>query len=130
MKTLAQFDGVEFLKRCNKIRKDVQAFLQETKILSIRKNTPTLTGNETKEEIKEKNKAQAMKNINDMLDVMLEQYPEKTIELFKLFVELEDGEKEPSGMELVLTGMNVFSDERVMDFLASLIRLGQMNISG
>lgn len=130
MKTLAQFDGVEFLKRCNKIRKDVQAFLQETKILSIRKNTPTLTGNETKEEIKEKNKAQALKNVNDMLDVMLEQYPEKTIELFKLFVELEDGEKEPSGMELVLTGMNVFSDERVMDFLASLIRLGQMNISG
>ena len=130
MKTLAQFDGVEFLKRCNKIRKDVQAFLQETKILSIRKNTPTLTGNETKEEIKEKNKAQAMKNINDMLDVMLDKYPERTLDLFRLFIELEDGEKEPTGMELVLTGMNLFTDERIVDFLASLIRLGQTNISG
>lgn len=130
MKTLAQFDGVEFLKRCNKIRKDVQAFLQETKILSIRKNTPTLTGNETKEEIKEKNKAQALKNINDMLDVMLDKYPERTLDLFRLFIELEDGEKEPTGMELVLTGMNLFTDERIVDFLASLIRLGQTNISG
>ena len=130
MKTLAQFEGVEFLKRCNRIRKDVQAFLQETKILNIRKNLPVLTGKETKEEVAEKNREQAMKNISEMLDVMLEEYPEKTIELFKLFVEIEDGEKEPSGMELVLTGMNTLMDERVLDFLASLIKLGQMNISG
>ena len=130
MKTLAQFDGVEFLKRCNKIRKDVQAFLQETNIMSIRKNVPTLTGKETKEEIRAKNKEQALKNVNDMLDVMLDQYPERTLDLFRLFIELEDGEKEPTGMELVLTGMNLFTDERIVDFLASLIRLGQMNISG
>jgi len=130
MKTLAQFDGVEFLRRCNRIRKDVQAFLQETNIMSIRKNVPTLTGKETKEEIRAKNKEQALKNVNDMLDVMLDQYPERTLDLFRLFIELEDGEKEPTGMELVLTGMNLFTDERIVDFLASLIRLGQMNISG
>ena len=127
MKVLSQFEGVEFLKRCNKIRKEVQAFLKETKVLKIRENLPVFTGNETAEEKAQKNKEQATKNINDMLDIMLEKYPEKTIELFKLFVEQEEGE-ELSGMDIVFAGMNVLFDDRVMDFLLSLMRLGQMNI--
>ena len=127
MKVLSQFEGVEFLKRCNRIRKEVQTFLEETKVLKIRENLPVFTGNETAEEKAQKNKEQATKNINDMLDVMLEKYPEKTIELFKLFVEQEEGE-ELSGMDIVFAGMNVLFDDRVMDFLLSLMRLGQMNI--
>ena len=127
MKVLSQFEGVEFLKRCNKIRKEVQSFLKETNVLKIREHLPKFTGKETAEEKAEMQRAQATQNINDMLDVMLEEYPEKTIELFRCFIELEDGEPEPSGMDLVMTGMNIITDNRVMDFLLSLIRLGQMN---
>ena len=125
MKTIAELNGVDFLRRCNKIRYEVQDILKETGIMKIRQKLPDFTGAETKEERKKRMEEQAKKNLNEMLDVILEEKPEETIKLFKLFVIYENGDKELTGMELTMIGLSIVSDKRVMDFLSSLIRLGQ-----
>ena len=125
MKTIAELNGVDFLRQCNKIRYEVQDILKETGIMKIRQKLPDFTGADTKEERKKRMEEQAKKNLNEMLDVLLEEKPEETIKLFKLFVIYENGDKELTGMELTMIGLSIVSDKRVMDFLSSLIRLGQ-----
>lgn len=127
MKTIAQLTGVDFLRQCNKIRYGVDAVMKNTKVLDIRKKKPTLTGNETEEEVKKKYDEQARKNVSEMLDVMLDKKPEETMKLLSLLVVLDEGEEEPSGLELLMTGIEVLSDKRVMDFLLSLMQLGDHN---
>ena len=126
MKTIAELNGVDFLRQCNKIRYEVQDILKETGILKIRQKLPDYTGADTKEERQKRQEEQAKKNLNEMLDVLLEEKPEETIKLFNLLVIPEKGDKELTGMELTMIGLGIVSDKRVMDFLSSLIRLGQM----
>ena len=126
MKTIAELNGVDFLRQCNKIRYEVQDILKETGILKIRQKLPDYTGADTKEERLRRQEEQAKKNLNEMLDVLLEEKPEETIKLFNLLVIPEKGDKELTGMELTMIGLGIVSDKRVMDFLSSLIRLGQM----
>lgn len=126
MKTIAELSGVDFLRQCNKIRHGVAEVLKETKVMEIRNRLPEYTGEETKEEIVEKRNEQAKKNLDAMLDILLEEKPEETIKLFNLLVVYEKGDKELSGMEMLMTGMSIVSDQRVMDFLSSLMQLGQM----
>jgi len=125
MKTIAELNGVDFLRQCNKIRYEVQDILKETNIMKIRQKQPDYTGADTKEERLKRQEEQAKKNLNEMLDVLLEEKPEETIKLFNLFVVYEKGDKELTGMELTMIGLGIVSDKRVMDFLSSLIRLGQ-----
>lgn len=125
MKTIAELNGVDFLRQCNKIRYEVQDILKETNIMKIRQKQPDYTGADTKEERLKRQEEQAKKNLNEMLDVLLEEKPEETIKLFNLFVVHEKGDKELTGMELTMIGLGIVSDKRVMDFLSSLIRLGQ-----
>lgn len=125
MKTIAELNGVDFLRQCNKIRYEVQDILKETGILKIRQKLPDYTGADTKEERLKRQEEQAKKNLNEMLDVLLEEKPEETIKLFNLLVIPEKGDKELTGMELTMIGLGIVSDKRVMDFLSSLIRLGQ-----
>lgn len=126
MKTIAELNGVDFLRQCNKIRYEVQDILKETGIMKIRQKLPDYTGADTKEERLKRQEEQAKKNLNEMLDVLLEEKPEETIKLFNLLVIPEKGDKELTGMELTMIGLGIVSDKRVMDFLSSLIRLGQM----
>lgn len=124
MKTIAQLSGVEFLRQCNKIRHGVDEVLKNTNVMEIRRRTPDYKDDDTAEERKAKYDEQAKKNINDILDVMLEEKPEETIKLFNLLIVLDKDEKEPTGLEMLMTGMEIISDKRVMDFLLSLMRLG------
>ena len=128
MKTLAELNGVDFLRQCNKIRYEIQDILKETGIMKIRQKMPDLTGVDTKEERKKRMDEQAKKNLNEMLDVLLEEKPEETIKLFNLLVipEENDKGKELSGMELTMIGLGIISDKRVIDFFSSLIQLGQV----
>lgn len=125
MKTIAELNGVDFLRQCNKIRYEVQDILKETGIMKIRQKLPDYTGADTKEERLKRQEEQAKKNLNEMLDVLLEEKPEETIKLFNLLVIHENGDKELTGMELTMIGLGIVSDKRVMDFLLSLIRLGR-----
>lgn len=127
MKTIAQLNGVDFLRHCNKMRYAVAEILKETKILEIRKKLPDYSQCKTKEEREALTKEQSRKNLDEMLNVMLEEKPEQTIKFLNLMIIPENGDKEITGMELAMIGLSVISDKRVMDFLASLIYLGQMN---
>ena len=123
MKTISQLNGVDFLRQCNKLRYAVSDVLKETQIMEIRKRMPDYSDCKTKEERKAKMDEQVKKNLNDMLDVLLEEKPEETVKLMKLFIIPEDGDPEMSGMELTMTGLEILFDPRVTDFLLSLMLL-------
>ena len=123
MKTIAQLEGVDFLRKCNKIRYEVGSVLENTKVMEIRKRVPKFTGEETPEQRKAMTDKQMKQNLSDMLDVMLEEKPEETIKLFESLIVLDKGEKAPTGMEMLMIGIEIFSDRRVTDFLSSWMRL-------
>ena len=124
MKTIANLNGVEFLRAINRTRHAVEKLLSVTGVLKIRKNTPKFTGNETPEERAEMERAQIKKNLNDMLDTLLETHPEETYECILALCVREDGEPEPDGIELVMAAFSLIGDKRVLDFLSQLGKSG------
>ena len=124
MKTIANLNGVEFLRAINRTRHAVEKLLSVTGVLKIRKNVPNFTGNETPEEKAEMERAQVKKNLNDMLDSLLETYPEETYECIMALCVREEGEPEPDGIELVMAAFSLIGDKRVLDFLSQLGKSG------
>jgi hypothetical protein len=124
MRTIANLNGPEFLRAINRTRHAVEKLMETTGVLKIRKNTPEFTGKETPEERAEMERAQAKKNLNDMLDNLLETHPEETYECIMALCVLDDGESEPDGIELVMAAFSLISDKRVLDFLLQLGKSG------
>ena len=124
MKTIANLSGVEFLRACNRTRHAVEKLLSVTGVLKIRKNVPKFTGNETPEEKAEMERAQVKKNLNDMLDSLLETHPEETYECILALCVLDEGEPEPDGIELIMAAFSLIGDKRVLDFLSQLGKSG------
>jgi len=124
MKTIANLQGVEFLRAVNRTRHAVEKLLSVTGVLKIRKNTPKFTGNETPEEKAEMEREQVKKNLNDMLDSLLETHPEETYECIMALCVREEGEPEPDGIELLMAAFSLIGDKRVLDFLSQLGKSG------
>lgn len=136
MKTLANCNAVDFLTQTNKIRKAVAKWLTDTDIMNIRKNVPVPPeldkGMEQEEidkamaEYNERLRAQSKKNMFDMLDAILDEHPEETLELLGLicFIEPEDV-ADMNGIELLNLGMETISDPEVLRFFISLVRASQ-----
>ena len=124
MKTIANLNGVEFLRAINKARHAVEKLLSVTGVLKIRKNVPNFTGNETPEEKAEMERAQVKKNLNDMLDSLLETHPEETYECILALCVRDEGEPEPDGIELLMAAFSLIGDKRVLDFLSQLGKSG------
>lgn len=141
MKNLANCTPVEFLVQTNKIRHVVEEWLDLTKVLEIRKHRADLlplkdnaTDKERIEVEEENNKRireQAKKNISDMLDVALEENAEKTMEVIAMmcFVEKNDINNHKITAYLKEFG-EMISDEDILDFFISLMRLGEKGIIG
>ena len=124
MKTIANLSGVEFLRAINRTRHAVEKLMKVTDVLAIWKNNPTFKGDETPEEMHEMQRNQIKKNLNNILDSLLEKHPEETFECIMALCVREDGEPEPDGIELVMAAFNLISDQRVMDFLLQLGKSG------
>jgi hypothetical protein len=124
MRTIANLTGPEFLRAINRTRHAVEKLTATTGVLKIRKNLPQFTGDETPEERKEMERAQAKKNLNDMLDSLLETHPEETYECIMALCVRDEGEPEPDGIELVMAAFSLISDKRVLDFLLQLGKSG------
>lgn len=124
MKTIANLNGVEFLRAINKARHAVEKLLSVTGVLKIRKNVPNFTGNETPEEKAEMEREQVKKNLNDMLDSLLETHPEETYECIMALCVREEGEPEPDGIEILMAAFSLIGDKRVLDFLSQLGKSG------
>lgn len=140
MKTLATCTPIEFLKQTNKIRKSVQVWLEDTKILEIRNSVPALTpirkDMEESERLKifNENKAKIEKasrdNLYKILDEVLEKHPEETLEVLALccFIEPENA-NEISVRDYLNALAELLGDSAVMGFFTSLAQWGQMNTS-
>ena len=124
MKTIANLSGVEFLRAINRTRHAVEKLMKVTNVLDIWKKNPEFTGKETPEEQHEIARNQIKKNLNDVLDSLLEKHPEETYECIMALCVREEGEPEPDGIELVMAAFNLISDKRVMDFLLQLGKSG------
>lgn len=139
MKTLANCTPSEFLKQTVKLRKAATKWLHDTNIINIRKRVPFFTKvpsdatPEQKEEIVKANKKladeQALKNINDILDAVLETYPEETLEILALCCFIEPEKVDDYPISFYLSAFTeIMNDKHVMSFFTSLMQLAQTNI--
>jgi len=138
LKTLANCKPSEFLRQTNRIKKSVERWLTDTDIMNIRKRLPALeavpieASVEERAEIVGRNKKareeQAKRNVSAMLDAILEEHPDETLEVLALccFVEPENVDDHP--MSAYLDAFNsLINDKAVIGFFTSLVSLVQTN---
>lgn len=129
MKNLANCKPTEFIKQTNKIRKSVEKWLKDTDMLNIRKRMPELPENVTEEEKQKLTVEQAKKNISAILDAMLEDYPEETLEVLAYMCFVEPENIDDHTMSEYLGNFNeLINDTAVISFFTSLARLGLTRI--
>ena len=124
MRTIANLDGVEFLRAINRTRHAAEKLMKVTDVLNIWKKPPTFKGDETEEEKLKISRGQIKKNLNDILDTLLEKHPEETYECIMALCVRDEGEPEPDGIELMMAAFNLIADERVINFLLQLGKSG------
>jgi hypothetical protein len=136
LKTLATCKPSEFLRQTNRIKKAVEKWLTDTDIMNIRKRLPVpevVPLEATVEEraaIFERNKKavqeQSKKNVSAMLDAILDEHPEETLEVLALccFVEPEKADDHPVSEYLAAIN-TLINDKAVIDFFTSLVLLGR-----
>ena len=124
MKNLANCKPSEFLRQTNKIRKSVDKWLKLTDIKNIRKNVPEIPSDLSTEERQELMFEQGKKNLNAMLENILEVHPDETLELLALlcFVEPEDVDNH-TVTEYLSSFNEIINNKEVIDFFGSLMRL-------
>ena len=137
MKNLANCKPSEFLKQTNKIRKSVEKWLTVTDIMNIRKRMPEQMpemnkgmsmdeGKDVLEKRQEMMAEQSWRNLSAMLDAMLEEHPDETLEILALccFVEPENVD-DHTVSEYLLSINELLADEAVRDFFSLLMSLVQ-----
>lgn len=129
MKNLANCKPSEFLRQTNKIRKSVDKWLTLADIKNIRKNTPEIPEDATKEVRQELMFKQGKENLNKMLDNILDKHPDETLELLALlsFVEPEDVDNY-SVSEYLASFNELIGNKEVVSFFGSLMQLANVTI--
>ena len=140
MKTLANCAPREFLKQANRIRKSVESWLNLTDAIKILRTKPqyeTLDNNASAEDRKaviernsELERKQTRENLSKVLDVILEEHPDETLEMLALccFIEPDDIDNHVTG-EYLQAASELISDQYVINFFTSLMRWDQTSIS-
>ena len=124
MRTIANLEGAEFLRAINRTRHAVEKLMKVTDVMNIWKKNPTFTGEETEEEKVAIQKRQIKKNLNDILDSLLETNAVETYECIMALCVLDEGEPKPDGISLIMAAFSLISDQRVLDFLLQLGKSG------
>lgn len=139
MKTLANCTPREFLKQTSLIRKSVSKWLKDTDIINIRKRMPELrkitkemSEDERTAAFNENKKAvevQSLENLNDILDAVMDRYPDETLEVIALICFVEPSKVDDYPMTEYLKSLTeILTDDTVMSFFTSLAQLGKSNI--
>ena len=128
-KNLATCKPSEFLRQTNRIRKSIENWLSVTDILNIRKQIPTVKNDATTKERDNAVAEQMKRNMSAILDSVLDEHPDETLEVLALmcFIEPEDVDNYPVG-EYLRAFSELISDKDVLSFFTSLTRLGQTGI--
>ena len=137
MKNLANCTPTEFLKQTSKIKRSAEKWLKVTDIMAIRKrvpanlpeinkSAPVADQGEVIAKRAEMLREQAYKNFSIILDAMLEDHPEETLELLAhcCFVDPEKVDDYPMGYYLAAV-TEMLSDESVKGFFITLMSLVQ-----
>lgn len=131
MKTLANCTPVEFLRQTNKIRHAVADLFGAAGIAEIRKRMPALTGNESDDEKKQLKAEQSKKNMDAILDALLDVNAEATAALLAMMCFRSPKEaKSDTGMQYIRAGLEMISSVEVRNFLLMLVQLGLKNTAG
>lgn len=139
LKTLATCKPSEFLVQTNKVRKSAEKWLKITDFANIRKEVPDLktvpsdATDEERQQIDAENaklmKEQSRKNFSKMLDAVMEEHPEETLELLALccFVDPKHVDDYPVSAYLSAFA-EIMNDEDTLGFFTSLVQLAQQII--
>lgn len=131
MKNLANCKPSEFLAQSNKIRKAVSEWLTLTDILNIRQQKPKFEIDMTDEERERLIAEQVQKNLNEMLDQILEEHAEETLNVLALMCFVDPKDVDKHQMDEYIEAFNeLINNQTVINFFVSLARLGQTNTSG
>lgn len=123
MKNLANCKPSEFLTQTNKIRKSVSKWLADTDIMNIRKRVPHLTEGMSDEEKQKALEKQINENSTAILDAIMDEHPQETLELLALlcFVEPEHVD-DHEVVEYLEAFQELLSNQAVLNFFMSLMR--------
>lgn len=135
MKNLANCKPSEFLKQTNRIRKSVEKWLKITDVMNIRKKMPEgmpeVKSDMSKDEARavlEKRQMmmaeQSQRNLKDMLDAMLDEHPDETLEVLALCCFVEPEDVDLYSVSEYLSSINeLLADSNVRDFFTFLMSL-------
>ena len=122
MKNLANCMPSEFLKQTAKIRKSVSKWLTDTDIVNIRKRMPELGDDLSKDEKREILNKQATENFNAILDAILEDHPDETLEMLALTCFVEPGHADDYSVTEYIESFNeIIGNQAVLIFFISLM---------
>lgn len=124
MKNLANCKPSEFMRQTSKIRKSANKWLTDTDVLNIRKRMPAIPADATEEEKKKAMEEQAKENFNLMLDSILDEHPDETLELLALLCFVEPEHVDDHEVSEYLDSFNeIINNRAVLNFFTSLIQL-------
>ena len=139
-KNLANCKPTEFLRQTARVRKAVEKWLKETKIMEIRsrkvegiETVPDDADLDTAYEIRRRNAqkitAQQRKNFNDILTAVMDEHPDETLELLALLCFIEPKDVDNYDISYYLGNFaELISNKDVINFFTSLAQLGQTGI--
>lgn len=135
MKNLANCKPSEFLRQTNRIRKSVEKWLKITDVMNIRKKMPEgmpeVKSDMSKDEARavlEKRQMmmaeQSQRNLKDMLDAMLDEHPNETLEVLALCCFVEPEDVDSYSVSEYLSSINeLLADSNVRDFFTFVMSL-------
>lgn len=135
MKNLATCKPSEFLKQTNRIKKAAEKWLNDTDILNIRKNLPKLETIDKDADVEERNRIfeanqkkarkQMLENTSKILDAIMEDHPDETLELIALLCFVEPKDVDNYTVEEYLTSVTeMLTNKAVVGFFTSLAQWG------
>ena len=135
MKNLATCKPSEFLRQTNRIKKAAEKWLTDTDILNIRKNLPKLETIDKDADVEERNRIfeanqkkarkQMLENTSKILDAIMEDHPDETLELIALLCFVEPKDVDNYTVEEYLTSVTeMLTNKAVVGFFTSLAQWG------
>lgn len=122
MKNLANCKPSEFLTQTNKIRKSVSKWLTDTDIVNIRKRRPVFSDDLSEEERRAALDRQVNENFEAILDAILEEHPQETLELLALMCFIEPEHVDDYSVPEYIEAFNeIIGNKAVLDFFMSLV---------
>lgn len=135
-KNLANCKPSEFMAQCGRVAKSVEKWLEVTDVMNIRRKVPKMmpipedaTPEKTKEimdEYKLTLQKAAKDNIGEIINSVMIDHPQETLELLALLCFVEPENVDDHSISFYLANLaELLNDKDVISFFSSLMRLEQ-----